>query len=124
MRQIKFRGKSIETGEWIYGGLSIFNGEATIFDENCVANSAYEVEINSICQFIGLNDKNGLEIYEGDILRIKCLGWEYAVVKFHFGVFGFFVTENERLQANVPQYWENSEIIGNIHDNPELAYRS
>lgn len=69
----------------------------------------------------GLKDKNGNKIHEGDILRIKCLGWEYVVVKFHCGGFGFYVNEDSRLVYHVPQYWENSEIIGNIHDNPELA---
>lgn len=121
MRQIKFRGKN---ESWIYGGVSIFNGEATIFDENSVDNSAYEVEFNSVGQFTGLNDKNGVEIYEGDILRLKCMGWECAVVKFNYGVFGFYVTEDSHLVSHVPQYWENCEIIGNIHDNPELACMS
>lgn len=123
MRTIKFRGKSIESSEWVEGDL-ITDPKTGV--ANCILvlngnpRNMIEVDANTVGQLTGLQDKNKKEIYEGDILKIKCLGWEYARVVFHYGVFGFYVIENSRLCAHVPQYWEDGEIIGNIHDNPEL----
>lgn len=108
MRQIKFRGFQ---NSWIYGGISIFNGEATIYDENCVANSAYEVDIASVGEFTGLIDKNGNEIYEGDIESYGC------EVKFWNGS---FVLENKSESWCYLSHTKDIEIIGNVFENPEL----
>ena len=129
MCKIKFRGKSVETNEWVYGYYGV-KGEGTDLEKHCIMVSTLqtnaiipffyftdiEVISETVGQFIGLTDKNGNDIFDEDLLRLKCLGWEYALVKFHNGVFGFYVNENDRLLSNVPEYWEDSEIIGNIHD--------
>ena len=137
MREILFRGKRIDNGEWVEGYyVSKFyrtDKELSDYitipypDEENRGSDHFIVIPETVGQYTGLCDKNGKKIFEGDIVRIEisCNGekvTEITRVGYDYKFCGFF-----------PMRWENScdgcdcyfaieeiEIIGNIHDNPEL----
>lgn len=105
MRTIKFRGKQIDTGEWIYN--------INIFDSS---NSTPPINPNTIGQFTGLYDKNGKEIYEGDI--VKSIFTTY-IVKWNKED-AYFSIEEDDTPHLLADYVDDIEVIGNIYDNQEL----
>ena len=140
-RTIKFRGKRIDNGEWVYGDLLQTNeGSVCIgihgqyIDDGMHFNDFYDetpyIDEDSLGQFTGLLDKNGKEIYEGDISTVK--GQYPRVVLWDKMMWALMLTEYYHdadfwvmnLQHPGPDWWEDFsdelEIIGNIHDNPEL----
>ena len=121
MRIIKFRGKDA-TGQkgWVYGDL-VHNMKVTATGlEPRVMVGGYEVDPETVGEFTSLRDKNGEEIYEGDI--INCRGCKPLLeVRFVRGVFSFLWggdLDNE-FPTDTPTF-EWAEVVGNIHDNPEL----
>ena len=128
MRTIKFRGKSILTDEWFYGDLvhSADKKRTAILVNDKDSYDECEVDPETVGQFTGLCDCNGKEIFEGDILKWEKDGLMY-VVKFWYGMFYASVKEcNEDILGGFPlhaltEYEDRKcEIVGNIHDNPEL----
>ena len=137
MREILFKGKRIDNGEWVEGFLfhCLNNGE-----ELCIGNeplSAYDyseiigeyrtwfpIDENTICQYTGLTDKNGNKIWENDIVKgLFYHGLEVkAVVSFKYGAFGLKWNRGdvEEFSAFTSICNVEYEIIGNIFDNPEL----
>lgn len=138
MRKILFRGKRLDNGEWIEGYYAhyIRQGAPFIGHHNTLGTIMwYEVDPATIGQYTGLKDKNGKRIFEGDVFQY---GFDevaaVAVVKFgEFGFgsqfdmnqVGFYAEWNPRAMYYRTDlgFWvkqRDIEIIGNIHDNPEL----
>lgn len=123
MRIIKFRGKDIETGEWIYGDLIQRMGYMPSIMYPYESNGKVRycecaVKRETVGQFTSLYDNNGKEIYEGDILDFNGLIIEIRFVR---GVFALLC--NGDLDQELCGDCRTdmfAKIIGNIHDNPEL----
>ena len=133
-REVLFRGKRIDNYEWVYGsfcmdalellkGIRCVNGFIRLYDKDKCKMQMYEVDRETVGQFTGLTDKNGKKIFEGDIVR--CGTGRTCKVTFFIspGVSGFDLVPIGGFDAPPPHKWSlfaDTEIIGNIHDNPEL----
>lgn len=114
-REILFRGKRSDNGEWIYG--SLIQHDISII---CSADEQREVDPATVGQYTGLKNKNGKKIFEGDIMRFVAYGLEYVgVVTFIDGNFGILCeTASPFLDHAIERH--DAKAIGNIYDNPEL----
>ena len=128
MREILFRGKRIDNGEWIEE--HYLRKEVHFIFQTDKHNTWRCVEIvpETLCQFTGLSDKNVNRIWENDIVNYN---GKYASIKFGmycsssgYGNYnlGFYVDfPGETLYRKELGYWhEKVEVVGNIFDNPEL----
>lgn len=123
MRTIKFRGRSIHTDKWHYGDL-IHNDDDLLIRQGCLSTF---IENETVGQFTGLLDKNGKEIYEGDI--IGCHNPNIKHLIFYNEKQGRFMAalngdiENDFVGVcglDDSRWTGSKKVIGNIHDNPEL----
>lgn len=135
MREILFRGKRIDNGEWVEGSLIMWPDGATdiCYSENdsFVEMMKTIIDPASVGQFTGLTDKNGKKIFKGDIGRYKqtdgatqngkpitCIG----KVIYNAKTASFAVESKDEAGRKYFDYFpiKDFEVIGNIHDNPEL----
>lgn len=121
-RTIKFRGKRIDDGSWVYGNLFNWYRRTAVIPiiGDGVRNGSVignEVDPETVGEFTGLLDKNGEEIYEGDVLNNE-FGGIWAV---RFNKDGFWECYDDPNGGYfLSDYLKSSAIISNIHDNPEL----
>ena len=128
MREILFRGKS-ETGDWGFGYYvkRQFCGGGEQYRIVSIDGSFVQAIRGTVGQWTGLRDRNGARIYEGDIVETSKYGYENGkgqnysgkdrfVVHFSDGT---YVLENKRRRFCLRPD-SSVEVVGNIHDNPEL----
>jgi len=120
MREIKFRGKTIFTkkeNKFVYGYLIKMFGELSIMELND-ENTVYSVDTETVSQYTGRNDKHGIEIYDKTIVLDDAgynglVEWSESESKY-IVLFG-------SVEIELCEYKNaDLEVIGNIHDNPEL----
>ena len=125
MREIIFRGKSVNDGRWVFGNLSDYGDCKTITTvKDFTIIDSCEVIPETVGQYTGLTDKNGKKIFEGDILEGDLedsldpgAKWRSEVI---WGKFGWNCKDN-KISLPMDEYdIREGEVIGNIHDNPEL----
>ena len=115
MREIIFRGKRVDNNEWYYGYLlqpdiisNVVSGQLQYAD--------LFVDENTVGQYTGLKDKNGTKIFDGDIMQL-CNG-TYPCRVYWDGKGWAWLMNGKRREIDLTR--EKMQIIGNIHDNPEL----
>ena len=120
MREILFRGKRLDTGEWVEGDLvrsylKMGNACITDFSKGIV----FGVDNETVGQYIGLNDKNGKRIFEGDIVNIEYT--ETTVDKAVITYIGASFYGNRYDDCWELDGYTSLEVIGNIFDTPEIV---
>ena len=137
MREILFRAKRIDNGEWVEGQYAFILNPITESGEPikhliCNGTNIFndEIDLETLCQYTGMKDKNGNRIWENDIVVCKqYIGGnfvdyhiEYGYVEMKYGAFGIHRSNPDAYYRPFKDWLEDYEyeVIGNIFDTPEL----
>ena len=134
MREILFRGKRTKTGEWVSGLLWHHTEKASSIYSDELDKHVW-VHPETVGQFTGLTDKNGRKAFEHDVI-MHHFSYAVGVIKYgeyrnpwnddsYTGHVGFYVDwvtgeEHKFLRKDLGYWLNTTQIVGNIHDNPEL----
>ena len=129
MREILFKAKRADNGEWVTGYYikSIVDGSVFGYIRESIFGTDIKIMLNTLCQYTGLKDKNGKTIWENDVVgfwdtystenghaEMDCMGkvvWDDETISFQV---------TNRLSAESYEVLDECSVIGNIFDNPEL----
>lgn len=127
MREILFRAKREDNGEWVYGYYVRMPDAAGSVHRMYVpaenpdeSNHVFYIDPQTVDRYTGLTDKNGAKIFEKDIVEADfgIAGMNKLVVEFETGA--FYLCHNARLMYLLRNWHDYVEVVGNIYDNPEL----
>jgi uncharacterized phage protein (TIGR01671 family) len=129
MREIIFRGKTLDKGEWVYGVPVIAKDNIADKDVTVMVDNPNEivpreglplfeqVDPETVGQYTGLKDRNGKKIFEGDIVKYECY---ILIVAYHNEYAGFWPFYDQDSGVGYGVCGDKCEVIGNCIDNPEL----
>lgn len=140
MREILFRGKRLQGGNWVEGyffksdinkrereskkATLIFTPDCDTFIMVPECHNSFMVVSDTVGQYTGMKDKNGKRIFEGDVAKVlQGKDKDIAYVGFENGAFMLYPKTGNIYERTLWEYWYNDwdvEVIGNITDNPEL----
>lgn len=137
MREILFKAKRKDNGEWVEGSLIIAEGSVAYIirskskafipkGESIICSAeCYEINPETLCQYTGLTDKNGRKIWENDILKAnldESHPEDITYIKILWNECRFCVNENYSTDIDALEKWdaEHFQVCGNIFDNAEL----
>ena len=132
MREIFFRGKRLDNGEWVEGFYNHLPcgrfGEDEHMIQTVLENGRigmlHDIDPSTVCQYTGMKDKNGERIFEGDVAKVlQGKDKDIAYVGFENGAFMLYPKTGNIYERTLWSYWYNDwdvEVVGNITDNPEL----
>lgn len=127
IREIKFRGKDVDTNQWVYGNLMVYKKHyptITWVDDTEPVEKKHTCVVypDSVGECAGLNDKNGQEIYEGDVVLQQGYNGKKIpmAVRFENGAFIVGYHKGSSTRKTPMLVSSKCEVIGNVFDNPKL----
>ena len=118
MREILFKAKRIDNGEWVEGYfVKLLKDMCYIIDKDTFSH--YLVDENTLCQYTGMTDKNGCRIWENDVVEIPKEDDYFKVI--WSDTEARYEMQSDSLVVDFDNYWSYEiEVIGTKFDNPEL----
>lgn len=121
----EYRGKRLDNGEWVYGYVQLSEDKKSAWickskEDDWTVKEQFPVDPETVGQYTGLKDKNGKEIYKGDIIQIN--HGRNALVVWVQRYLAYYIEWLPDRYGAALSLWQSNqlEVIGNIHDNPEL----